>query len=185
MCLLPSLLLWLSLVISPESVFGPHTWIQQTAMETIALPKPRQTSPVSVEEALAKRRSTRSYARGPLTLEEIGQLLWAAQGITDRSRGLRTAPSAGALYPLELYIVAGEVKGLAKGVYKYRPRRHDLVKTGNRDVREELCRAALDQESVRDAGVVLVFAAGAMIPVVASAMKSQLGKSLVLMLHSD
>jgi SagB-type dehydrogenase family enzyme len=72
---------------------------------------------------------------------------------------LRTAPSAGALFPLEIYIVAGNVTGLAKGIYKYRPHVHELVKVAGQDVRKELSRAALEQESLRDAPAVIVFSA--------------------------
>ncbi|MGD8852695.1 MAG: nitroreductase family protein, partial [Gammaproteobacteria bacterium] len=76
--------------------------------DTVRLPTPTRAGEVSLEELLATRRSLREYPDAPLTLEELGQLLWAAQGFT-HPRGLRTAPSAGALYPLELYVVAGDV----------------------------------------------------------------------------
>jgi nitroreductase len=93
--------------------------------EIIKLPEPRYDSSTSVEEALFKRRSIRDYKEGSLKLAEISQLLWAAQGITD-PRGLRTAPSAGALYPLEIYVIAGNVDGLLYGIYKYKPHKHEL-----------------------------------------------------------
>ena len=80
------------------------------AME-IALPAPRNSGDVSIEETLAQRRSIRGYSEEPLTLAEAGQLLWAAQGVT-AEWGARTAPSAGALYPLETHLVAGAVDGL-------------------------------------------------------------------------
>ncbi|MEA2033399.1 MAG: nitroreductase family protein, partial [Euryarchaeota archaeon] len=86
--------------------------------ERIKLPEPRYESETSVEEALSKRRSIRDYSGENLTLDEVSQLLWAAQGITAPWGG-RTAPSAGALYPLELYVVVGDVEGIDKGVYKY------------------------------------------------------------------
>jgi len=152
-------ILLISLLSPRETQGSTNTPTQSSAMETIKLPKPRQSSTVSVEEALLKRRSVREFGREALTIEEVAQLLWAAQGITEPARGLRTAPSAGALYPLEMYVVAGNVTGLAPGVYKYRPHRHDLVKVGNRDVRRELSRAALEQEFIRDAAIDLVFAA--------------------------
>lgn len=129
------------------------------AQDTIPLPPPRDTGPVSVEEALAKRRSCRSFAPLPLSLEEVAQLLWAAQGITDHSSGFRTAPSAGALYPLEVYLVVGNVTGLAPGVYRYLPERHALSRTLSDDRREALFRAALFQRWVQEAPAVLVFAA--------------------------
>lgn len=120
------------------------------------LPPPRERGPVSVEEALRRRRSVREYAAGGLALEEAAQLLWAAQGVTSRE-GLRTAPSAGALNPLELYLVAGEVEGLPPGIYRYRPEDHDLVEVDRGDRRPSLARAALDQEFVEEAPAVLVF----------------------------
>lgn len=116
------------------------------------LPRPARRGEVSVEEALARRRSHRSFEERALDVEAIGQLLWAAQGIVTRT-GFRTAPSAGALYPLEIYAV------LPEGVYRYDPRRHRLARTVERDVREDLCRAALDQTSIAQAPLVLVFAA--------------------------
>lgn len=126
--------------------------------ETISLPEPAQFSNTSIEEALLYRRSVRRYKDSPLTLAEISQLLWAAQGITS-PRGLRTAPSAGALYPIETYIVAGNVDGLPDGVYKYSPYKHDLALTVEGDKREELCSAALGQTSVRNAAAVIVLSA--------------------------
>ncbi len=128
------------------------------AGETVALPKPALTGPSSVEQLMAQRRSTRDYQDTALELAEIGQLLWAAQGIT-HSRGFRTAPSAGALYPLELYVVANRVDGLARGVYHYDPRRHRLLSTHLDDVQVELCQAAWLQECVQEAPAVVVFTA--------------------------
>jgi SagB-type dehydrogenase family enzyme len=126
--------------------------------DTIILPEPLDSGEISVEEALLERRSVRNYRDGALTLAEISQLLWAAQGITHPG-GYRTAPSAGALYPLEVYVVAGNVEGLQAGIYKYRPQGHELEKVAGGDVRAELCAAALDQEFVEDGAAVLVFAA--------------------------
>jgi SagB-type dehydrogenase family enzyme len=125
---------------------------------TIRLPTPRTAGDMSVEQALAARRSIREYQNAPLLLSEVGQLLWAAQGITDSS-GLRTAPSAGATYPLEVFLVAGEVEGLSSGVYRYSPQGHELVPISQADQRSALTTAALGQASVRRAPVNLVFAA--------------------------
>jgi SagB-type dehydrogenase family enzyme len=126
--------------------------------DTIILPEPRDSGEISIEQALLERRSVRNYKDEALTLAEVYQLLWAAQGIT-HPRGYRTAPSAGALYPLELYVVAGNVTGLQAGIYKYRPQGHELEKVAGVDVRTKLCAAALDQECVEDGAAVLVFAA--------------------------
>lgn len=125
---------------------------------SIELPSPRVSGSVSVEEALTQRRSIRSYADAPLGLGELGQLLWAAQGITHRQE-LRTAPSAGALYPLELFAVVGSVEGLGAGVYHYRPEGHSLTKVADGDRREPLVSAALHQSWIAEAGVVIVLAA--------------------------
>lgn len=129
--------------------------------EIIKLPEPKYDSQTSVEEALLGRRSVRNYEAQPLTLAEISQLLWAAQGVTDSTRGwsFRTSPSAGALYPLELYIVAGKVNDLPDGIYKYKPLTHKLKKIAEGDKRAELCNAALNQLSVKDAPASIVFAA--------------------------
>ncbi|MDL1983767.1 MAG: SagB/ThcOx family dehydrogenase [Deltaproteobacteria bacterium] len=124
----------------------------------IKLPAPYYDGNTSVEMALLKRRSIRSYSNEPLSLAEISQLLWAAQGITD-SRGYRTTPSAGALYPLEIYIVAGRVKDLSQGIYKYRPHENTLVKIVDGDKRAEVCRASLNQSPISDAAAVIVFCA--------------------------
>jgi len=130
----------------------------QEQAEVIKLPEPRHDSDVSIEQSLLERRSVRDYSGQPLTLQEISQLLWAAQGLTDPG-GFRTAPSAGGLYPLELYIVAGDVEGLAAGVYRYQPEGHQLVKTLDGDKRAELAEAALGQEWVEEGAVSIVFTA--------------------------
>ncbi len=113
---------------------------------------------MSVEEAIAKRRSVREYASDPITLVELSQLLWAAQGVTDARNRLRASPSAGALYPLELYIVVRErgVADLPAGIYHYSPEdeRITMVKDGDRS--GELRAAALDQEAVGLAAVNIV-----------------------------
>lgn len=122
------------------------------------LPKPQTQGKMSVEEALQQRRSVREYKDQPLTVEEIAQLLWAAGGFS-RPGGYRTAPSAGALYPLEYAVVAGNVTGLPAAVYKYRPALHDLVKIKDGDLRRPLWAAALEQPAVRHAPAVIVISA--------------------------
>ncbi len=124
----------------------------------IELPSPTVMSEKPVETLLQQRRSIRSFRMGPLSLAEIGQLLWAAQGITD-PQGMRAAPSAGALYPLELYVVTGNVSGLPPAVYHYLPKTHHLIETLEGDQRRMLARAALDQSWISDAAAVVVFAA--------------------------
>ncbi len=126
--------------------------------KSIKLPKPQYNGNVSIEQALLKRRSVRSYKSEPLTIVEISQLLWSAQGLTN-PRGYRTAPSAGALYPLEVYLVAGNVRDLDAGIYKYQPHKHEIVNTVQGDKRFELCHAALNQGSIRNAPAVIVLCA--------------------------
>ncbi len=123
-----------------------------------ALPAPRAQGPVSLETALAQRRSQRSFGAAPLTAAEAGQLLWAAQGITG-AQGERTAPSAGATYPLVLYLVAGRVDGLAAGVYRYLPQGHGLQAVAAGDVRAALASATRGQRWVADAPALVVIAA--------------------------
>jgi SagB-type dehydrogenase family enzyme len=131
---------------------------QQEMDERIKLPEPCTTGNTSVEAALSQRRSIRAYSGDILAIEEVSQLLWAAQGITAPWGG-RTAPSAGALYPLELYLVVGDVEGIDKGVYRYRPGEHELEKVKADDIRAELADAALGQECIRDAAIDIVFTA--------------------------
>jgi len=121
--------------------------------EIVELPPPQIEGKVSVEQALLERRSVREFTGEDLTWEEISQILWAAQGITEERYGLRTAPSAGALYPLELYVVKRE------GVYHYLPQGHKLEKTLESDLRFSLSRAALGQRAVREAPADIVITA--------------------------
>lgn len=124
----------------------------------VELPEPRYDSDVSIEETLLKRRSVRDYTGEALTLEEVSQLLWAAQGTTD-PRGFRTAPSAGATYPLETYLVVGDVGNLTEGVYRYESAEHKLVKVLDGDWRAQLAGAALGQSWVKNGAVNIVFTA--------------------------
>ncbi len=127
------------------------------AADVVALPTPRLEGGMPLERALAERRSVREFAHGALTLPQVAQLLWAAQGVT--ADGLRAAPSAGALYPLELYLVAGEVRDLAPGVYRYLPTKHALQQLTAGDVRRPFCAAAAAQECVAAGAAVVVFSA--------------------------
>ena len=119
---------------------------------TLKLPPPHWHGRLSLEDVMARRRSIRKLASGPLTWDEIGQLLWSAYGITEPKEGLRTTPSAYALYPLEIYVLTHE------GVYHYRPRTHEVVQTSRRDIRAKLRKAALDQECM-DAPCVMLLTA--------------------------
>lgn len=120
--------------------------------DEIALPALRLDGEMSLEEAIATRRSVREFTEETLSWEEISQLLWAAQGITD-PRGLRAAPSAGALYPLELYVA------VAEGAYHYLPRGHTLQVVSEDDIRSYLWEAGLRQGALQEAPAILVVTA--------------------------
>jgi SagB-type dehydrogenase family enzyme len=126
--------------------------------DPIKLPAPKQESKVSLEKALSDRRSIRNFADEAVTLADVAQLLWAAQGLTDPA-GYRTAPSAGALYPLEVYLVAGKVASLPSGIYRYKPHGHELVKLLDGDCRSELSAAALSQTAFKQAAASIVLTA--------------------------
>ncbi len=118
----------------------------------IDLPSPVQKGKLSFEETLKKRESVRSFSSKPLTKEELSQLLWAIQGTT-RNWGTRTTPSAGALFPLEIYVV------LKEGVYRYSVKDHHLDRILEQDLRTSLSKAALGQDCIREAPAVFVITA--------------------------
>lgn len=134
------------------------TVMARTESEIVGLPDPRLRGEVSLEQALAERRSVRVFATTPARLQEVSQLLWAIQGITDDSGG-RTAPSAGALYPLEIILVAGKVEGLPPGVYRYRPEGHDLARAVEGDLRADLAAASVGQDWMKTAPLMVAVAA--------------------------
>ena len=127
-------------------------------MKEIKLPEPEVSGDTTIEESLAKRRSIRSYSNKALSIKDASQLLWAAQGVTS-DIGFRTAPSAGALYPLEVYLVAINIDGVDAGVYRYLPENHSIVQTFEGNIGNELSIAALSQPQVRDCAANIVFAA--------------------------
>jgi SagB-type dehydrogenase family enzyme len=117
------------------------------------LPDPKYKGTLTLEESLAHRRSERSFRDAQLTNEQIAQLLWAAQGITERTWGFRTAPSSGSTYPLEVYLVKRD------GVYHYLPLTHSLEQIKDIDCRPSLTRASLGQNFIGEAPIVIVIAA--------------------------
>lgn len=125
---------------------------------SIILPSPDTKGKVTLEKAIASRRSVRDFKNEALTISELGQLLWAAQGITAKWGG-RTAPSAGATYPLEIYIAAGNVQTLQQGLYRYIPYSHTLEKISDMDLRKNLCDAAYGQKALIMAPVVIIISA--------------------------
>jgi SagB-type dehydrogenase family enzyme len=129
---------------------------QTTPGTLVALPEAAEAGSMSVEQALRERRSVRSYGTEPLTLTEIAQLLWAAQGISEPREGFRTAPSAGATFPLEVDLLVTRIPELPDGVYRYHPREHSLELRVPGDRRRPLEDAALGQSSIGNAPVVMV-----------------------------
>jgi len=134
------------------------TQMKGETMSVIMLPKPMIRGKISLEEAINKRRSERTFRDVHLTAEDLSQILWAAQGKTDPG-GLRTAPSAGAQYPLDIYVVIGKVKGSSKGLYHYDPQRHSLRLLHEGELRRTLAEACLGQMFIADAPIVIVITA--------------------------
>ena len=128
-----------------------HALAVEDALE-ILLPPPVLDGEVSLEQALTLRRSTRSFADTPLAFDDVAQLLWAAQGITHDSRGFRTAPSAGALFPLEIYFASEE------GTYHYLPQNHEVDQMSTEDRRPDICNAAMGMPWVGQAALDIVIA---------------------------
>lgn len=140
--------------------------MKNSSGQTIKLPNPDYKGNVSLEETMLNRRSVREFESKALNLEQISQILWAAYGITQEMNspsflrgGFKTAPLAGALYPLEIYVVAGNVNGLNQGIYKYLPEGHQLMKTYDQDVREEMAEAAINQDFITQAPASLFYSA--------------------------
>jgi SagB-type dehydrogenase family enzyme len=141
--------------------------------QEIKLPAPRLDGDFSLEKAMQMRRSVREYSPEAITLEELSQLLWACQGISGsvsfQNEGktvtidLRTAPSAGALYPLEVFVVVSRVEGLEAGIYHYQPgskdTSHSLIRIQSGDKGYELSQAALGQDCIKNAAVSFVMGA--------------------------
>lgn len=127
--------------------------------EEIPLPDDFSDRGLTVEEAIEQRRSVRAYSSASLSLLQVARLLHRATGITDLPSGYRAAPSAGALYPVELYVVANRVESLPSGIYRYRCRGHSLISIRHGDYGGSLALAALGQDMVARAPLVLVLAA--------------------------
>jgi len=139
----------------------PETYKRYEKAVNVTLPPPRTKGGEGLWNVLRERRSLRSFQKEELKLTDLSQLLWAAQGITLSSMGfgLRTAPSAGALYPVETYIVVHSVSDLAPGVYHYAIENHELETLKKGDFKMQCAKAALDQEIAATANVVFIWTA--------------------------
>ena len=139
-------------------VLATAGWGQREEKDVIRLPNPVYDGKVSVERAIKQRRTIRRFLPKALSLAQLSQLLWSAQGITDDSYGYRAAPSAGALYPLDVHTIAGDggVTELEPGVYRYNPADHslELVRPGDR--RHDVATASLAQMWIAEAPVIFV-----------------------------
>ncbi len=138
----------------------PPQYKNYTDTKIIKLPKPEYQG-VPLEEAIEKRRSVRNYSRKPVTMFQLSQLLFSSQGPTGKIYGtpLRTAPSAGALYPFEIYVIANNVESLDQGIYHYGILNHTLELVQDGDFRKEVTSAGLKQEMLGDSDVVFVLSA--------------------------
>ncbi len=155
----------------------PSAHDDQTA-DIIRLPVPRSIGVTSIERALLNRRSVREFSDESLTLSEISQLLWAAQGITDHE-GLRSAPSAGALFPLELHLLSANITSLADGIYTYLPEEHELLTVATGAYRQAMAHAAQGQDCVAGSAAILVFSA------VFERTKKKYGERGVMYVHME
>jgi SagB-type dehydrogenase family enzyme len=151
-------LMALGLIVAGIFVVGNTGFAQGAAVEpsVVKLPQPAVNSDVSVERTLQERRSVRAYKDEPVTLKELAQLLWAAQGITEPQKGLRTAPSPRSAYLIKIYVLAGKVTDLAPGMYLYQPKGHELVKESGGDKKGDLFNAA-GQAAIKAAPLALLF----------------------------
>lgn len=154
------LLAWAWRLAVPAGIIAPALTRARMAMaapaqETIKLPMPRRDGDMALEAALLQRRSVRRFGPRPLSLAHAAQLLWAGQGVTSK-RGGRTAPSAGATYPLEVHLAAGAVSSLPAGLYRYQPETNELKAEADGDLRNALVDTAYGQAWLADAPAVMV-----------------------------
>lgn len=146
---------------SKEQIDKPDRYKTYEDVEIIDLPDVKEDKTGYLHEALEIRKSVRQYSKKSLSLEKLSYLLWASTGVQreERGRKFRTAPSAGALYPIETYLVVNDVEGLDKGLYHYRIKEHRLEKLEISDLRDDIADAALGQNMCAQAPVVFVWSA--------------------------
>lgn len=137
-------------------------YLNPNSMNEIKLPAPAHKGTMSVEEALLIRRSIRSFTNETLSIKDASQMLWATYGVSLVTRSgweFKTAPSAGATYPLEIYLLAGNVEQLQAGLYHYNPSKHSLKKLISGDLRNQMMNAALGQKMLEEAPATIIFTA--------------------------
>lgn len=139
---------------------------QSSDSNIIKLPAPQYDSNTSVEQALLNRRSIRSFSDESITLNDLSQLLWAGYGITKKldkpdfvRGGLKTAPSAGALYPLEHYVIVRNVSGLANGIYRYNPESHSIEREKSGSYIRKLSEASYGQSMLEECAAIIAITA--------------------------
>jgi len=139
----------------------PEVYKTYPGAETVSLPKPDQSSGKPIWDLLSHRRSIRNYAYAPVSVSELSQLLWSIQGVTAHigHYDLRTAPSAGALYPIETYVLINRVSDLSPGIYHYDVRQHSLEVIREGDFGMDLAYAALGQTMLQEAALVFIWTA--------------------------
>ena len=139
----------------------PSIYKNYPSAKVVSLPRNYPAESFTITEALKRRRSIRSFSSKPLSLDDLSFLLWASIGVqrTERGYEFRTAPSAGALFPIETYLVVNNVDGLGKGLYHYGVEKHALEELETGDFAEKLARAALSQNMCRNAQAVLIWTA--------------------------
>lgn len=160
MTALRRLLIGVSILLFPLASVLPNS-----AWGEVKLPKPSLTGVMSVEAAMVAKKSVRSFSSTPLKLSQISQLLWSANGNVpyDAVSGATTKviPSAGGLYPLEIFLLSGKdtVTGLPEGAYQYKPATNSLETISSGDIRASLAQAALGQMWLARAPAIIVIAA--------------------------
>ncbi|NLJ38811.1 MAG: SagB/ThcOx family dehydrogenase [Candidatus Atribacteria bacterium] len=142
-----------------ESLPEPYKFY--TNVQIVNLPEPKKLSEMSLDEALRKRESIREYSSKPIQLDQLSYILWAANGIRNRdaNQEFRTAPSAGALYPIETYLLVSNVSDLYPGIYHYSVRKHELETLKKGNFTKEIVRAGMGQEMLRMAAVTFIWTA--------------------------
>jgi SagB-type dehydrogenase family enzyme len=139
----------------------PEIYKSYPSNKTIQLPNPLREAPISFTEVLKKRKSIRSFSTNPLSKIDLAFLLWASTGIqrTEHDYEFRTAPSAGALYPVETYIAANNVEEIEKGIYHYNIKNHFLEEIKLGDFGNNISRAALNQKMCATSSAVFIWTA--------------------------